>query len=240
MIRSMDPTQQNKQQDNQNQPLQSPTEPATHEPTLPTSTTTAQPSAWRAVWQRLEGPASLVLFIGGVFVAAMLINQFIFQSYYVDGTSMTPTLHNNDRLIIDKFSKTLTTIQSKPYIPERGQVVVLDSSLLDQNGNNEQLIKRVIGLPGDIIDIKDGVVTIKNSGHPDGFNVDTSLGLKLAPTYSATSTEITVPKDNIFVMGDNRAPNGSFDSRSFGPIDSKKIQGRLLARIYPFSDGRLF
>ncbi|HWZ65347.1 MAG TPA: signal peptidase I [Patescibacteria group bacterium] len=234
MIEPMDPTQQNKQSS------QLSTEPQAHKPEVSADVTTQPPSAWHTVWQKIEGPASLALFIGGVFGAAMLINQFIFQAYYVDGTSMTPTLHNNDRLIIDKFSKTLAAVQSKPYIPERGQIVVLDSSLLDQNGNNEQLIKRVVGLPGDIIDIKDGVVTIKNSGHPDGFNLDSSLGLKLAPTYSIASTEITVPKDEVFVMGDNRAPNGSFDSRSFGPIDSKKIQGRLLARIYPFSDGRLF
>lgn len=255
----MDPTLQNKQPYQPTQPVNqpiappagaspqgpspipAPTPPLASLPPPESSPTLSTPQPiWQTLWQRFEGFFSLLLFIGGIVVAAVLINQFIFQSYYVDGTSMTPTLRNNDRLIIDKLNKTLATVQGKPYLPERGQIVVLDSSLLDQNGNNEQLIKRVIGLPGDNIDIQNGTVTIKNSKHPDGFNADTTLGLKLAPTYSVAPIELTVPQDKIFVMGDNRALNGSFDSRSFGPIDSSKIQGRLIMRIYPFNNGRLF
>lgn len=153
---------------------------------------------------------------------------------------MTPTLQNNDRLIIDKVSRTIATIQGRPYIPERGQIVVLDSSILDQNGNNEQLIKRVIGIPGDTITIKNGVVTIKNSEHPDGFNVDETLGLHLAPTYSSTPITLTVPQNKVFVMGDNRGMNGSFDSRAFGPIDGNQLQGRLLLRIFPLNRSGMF
>lgn len=246
MIELMDPTLQDKQTPQPNVPTAAPTPETPQIVTAPTPPPEPSPVAippksnWYTIWQRFEGFFSFVLFVGGIVVAAILINQFIFQAYYVDGTSMTPTLRNNDRLIIDKLDKTLSAIQSKPYIPDRGQIVVLDSSILDQNGNNEQLIKRVIGLPGDTVSIKSGVVTIKDSRHPEGFNADTALGLKLAPTYSASPIELTVPHDKIFVMGDNRAPNGSFDSRSFGPIDGSKIQGRLIMRIYPFDSGRLF
>lgn len=184
---------------------------------------------------------AVVLFIGGIIVAATLINQFIFQSYYVDGTSMTPTLQNNDRLIIDKVERTAAHVSGHSYIPKRGQIVVLDSSLVDRLGHNEQLIKRAIGLPGDRVVIgSDGIVTIINKEHPDGFEVDKSLGLTLEPTYVDNPIDIVVPDNQVFVMGDNRAPGGSYDSRAFGPVESKNIQGRLFARIFPFTKADIY
>lgn len=196
-------------------------------------------SATASLSQRFAGAKtllSILLFIGSTIITATLINQFIFQSYYVDGTSMTPTLRDNDRLIIDKVERTFATAGGKHYIPARGQIVVLDSSLVDQSGRSEQLVKRVIGLPGDTVNITgNGTVTIKNSQNPSGFNVNESLGLSLEPTYVDSPVSITIPENQVFVMGDNRGPGGSFDSRSFGPIDTSKIQGRLLARIFPFN-----
>jgi signal peptidase I len=185
---------------------------------------------------------SVLAFIGGVIIAAAIINQFVFQSYYVDGTSMVPTLHNNDRLIIDKVERTFAHAGGKKYIPQRGQIVVLDSSLVDQSGHNEQLIKRVIGLPGETININmDGVITIRNKEHPEGFNPNETLGLtNLAPAAVDSVINLTIPDNQVFVMGDNRAPGGSFDSRAFGPVDSDKIQGRLLARIFPLDQTKLY
>lgn len=211
----------------------------------PTSPPPAPLAANKAKTARLTGIRaflSVLAFVGGIIIAATLINQFIFQSYYVDGTSMTPTLHNNDRLIIDKVERTMALASGHHYIPKRGQIVVLDSSLVDQTGHNEQLIKRVIGLPGDNISIgNDGIVTVKNKSNPDGFNVNQTLGIPdLAPTYVDAPVTITVPDNDVFVMGDNRGPGGSFDSRSFGPIDTNKIEGRLLARIFPLNQTKLF
>jgi signal peptidase I len=184
---------------------------------------------------------SIAIFIVGIVVAATLINQFIFQSYYVDGTSMTPTLQNNDRLIIDKVERTSALLKGKSYVPKRGQVVVLDSSLVDQYGHNEQLIKRVIGLPGETVIVgSDGLVIVKNAEHPAGFNVNDSLGLKLESTYVDAPMEIKIPNNQVFVMGDNRGPGGSFDSRAFGPVGTNKIQGRLLARIFPLNKTEFF
>lgn len=190
--------------------------------------------------QRLKGFASFLAFCAGVVVAAFLINQFVFQSYYVDGTSMTPTLQNDDRLIIDKVEKSFAGLQGKPYIPNRGQVVVLDSSIVGFNGREEQLIKRVIGLPGDTVIIRDGVVTIKNKENPDGFDADKQLGLTLQPTYVESPQEWVIEENQVFVMGDNRAQNGSYDSRAFGPVESQKIVGRLWARIMPFEKAQVY
>lgn len=189
---------------------------------------------------RLKSFASFLAFCAGVVIAAFLINQFIFQSYYVDGTSMTPTLQNDDRLIIDKVEHTVANLQNKPYIPQRGQIVVLDSSIVGLNGRQEQLIKRVIGVPGDTIVIKDGVVTVKNKQNPDGFDVTRSLGLNLQPTFVESPQEWTIDDNHVFVMGDNRVENGSYDSRAFGPIEADKIVGRLWARILPFDKAQVF
>lgn len=190
---------------------------------------------------RLKSLLSFLIFTAAIFVAAFLINQFIFQSYYVEGTSMTPTLQNNDRLIISKVERSLAAVQGKPYIPDRGQIVVLDSSIVGLNGQKEQLIKRVIGLPGDHVHIDNGVVTITNSQHPDGYDVTQALGLtNLQPTYTDAPIDLTVPSGQVYVMGDNREQGGSYDSRAFGPIDGNKIQGRLWARILPFDHAQLF
>lgn len=183
---------------------------------------------------------SVAFFVIGVILAALFINQFVFQSYYVDGTSMTPTLHNNDRLIIDKVEKSLANLGSKTYLPKRGQIVVLDSSLVDGYGRNEQLIKRVVGLPGDDVIIENGSVTIKNAQSPNGFDYNKAEHLNLAQTYSDQPINVIVPANQIFVMGDNRVAGGSYDSRSFGTIPADKIQGRLLARIFPLNQIRLF
>lgn len=194
----------------------------------------------RSITRAFKNFLSFASFIATVVIAAMLINQFVFQSYYVDGSSMVPTLENEDRLIIDKVGKTVANVQGKTYLPNRGDIVVLDSSILDRYGHNEQLIKRIVGLPGDTVVIRDGIVTIKNSTSPDGFNLDKELGLQVEPTYSESPIEITVPENSVYVLGDNRGLNGSFDSRAFGPTASSNIQGRLSARIFPFDRAKAF
>lgn len=190
---------------------------------------------------RLKSLLTFVVFIASIFVAAFLINQFIFQSYYVEGTSMTPTLQNNDRLIISKVERSFSAVQGKPYIPDRGQIVILDSSIVGINGQKEQLIKRVIGLPGERVKINNGVVTVVNQQHPDGFDVTKTLGLtNLDATYTEAPVDVIIPQGQVYVMGDNRKQGGSYDSRAFGPISGDKIQGRLWARVLPIEQARLY
>ena len=191
-------------------------------------------------FSHIKGISSFVAFIGGVLLAAFLINQFVFQSYFVEGTSMVPTLQNNDRLIIEKVGKTIDQVQGKGYLPSRGDIVVLDSTIITANGSVEQLIKRVIGLPGDKIHIEDGIVTVSNQKEPNGFNVDERLGLDIEPTYSSGPLDFSVPEGQVFVMGDNRTQNGSHDSRAFGPVSTKDLEGRLWARILPINQAKVF
>jgi signal peptidase I len=194
----------------------------------------------RTLINSIRGFISFVVFVAAVAIAALVINQYIFQAYYVDGTSMTPTLQNNDRLIVDKLTKTFDNLTGKEYLPARGDIVTFDSSLVDQSGQGEQLIKRVIGLPGDTVSIANGIVTITNKQHPEGFDADKTLGLHLVPTSMEEPFSATVPANSIFVMGDNRAPSGSFDSRFFGPVPVGKIEGKLVMRIFPFNAWKTF
>ena len=198
--------------------------------------TPAPPTDSHRSWHigNLKVALSLLVFFGFVFGAAAFLNAFVFQSYFVDGTSMTPTLGNGDRLIISKVERTVSGIEHKPYVPTRGQIVVLDSSVSEMTAaRNEQIIKRIIGLPNERVHIEGGTVTIYNQQHPEGFDVNASLGLHLEPTYSDGVVDETIPPDHVFVMGDNRVNGGSYDSRSFGYVSVDKIIGRLWLRILP-------
>lgn len=178
----------------------------------------------------------------GIFVMALLIAfgliAFVFQSYQVDGPSMQETLHNNDRLIVWKTPRTWARITHHQYVPKRGDVVIFNEKGLSEFGqeDSKQLVKRVIGLPGDHVVVKNGVITVYNQEHPDGFQPDKILpyGSSTKIPVTAGNVDITLKENELYVCGDNR-PN-SLDSRMFGPITTDQIIGKLIARIYPFSD----
>ena len=169
-------------------------------------------------------------------VIAILLTMFVFQSYQVDGPSMQNTLHNNDRLIVWKLPRTWARVTGHQYVPHRGDIVILTESGLSNYGDTQdtkQLVKRVIGLPGDHIVIKNGAITVYNSTHPNGFDPDTTLpyGSGGAIPETDNNLDITVGSDELFVCGDNRGD--SLDSRIFGPIKTDQVIGKLIFRIYP-------
>lgn len=182
------------------------------------------------------------LFIAA-FALALLIMAFVFQQYEVDGPSMQPTLQNKNRLIVVKVQRTWARITGHPWIPARDDIIVFNqANVFGNTGNLEkQLIKRVIGLPGDRIVIKNGKITIYNKQHPKGFNPDINLpyGKVNEPTTSPSGpVNFTVPANEVYVMGDNRPD--SYDSRYFGPINVNNIIGKLDVRIYPFNEIEVF
>ena len=180
---------------------------------------------------------STLFVVVAALVLALLLITFVFQSYQVDGPSMQNTLQNNDRLIVWKVPRTLARITGQPYVPSRGDIIVFNESGLAAYGqtNTKQLVKRVIGLPGDHIVIMNGSITIFNKQHPKGFDPDTTLAYGKAHPLPYTSgiINITLGKDQIYVCGDNRTD--SLDSRIFGPVNVSQIIGKLVARIYPFN-----
>lgn len=185
--------------------------------------------------------STIAIIIGAVLVAGFMM-LFIFRSYQVDGPSMQPTLHNNDRLIIWKVPRTWARITGNPYIPKRGDIIVFtERGLTAPDGGSKELIKRVVGLPGDRVVIEDGKTKVYNKEHPNGYNPDTTLpygkGLDLTMKTEEKVDE-TVGSGQVFVMGDNR--NNSLDSRVFGPVDASDIVGKLVLRVFPLSDAERF
>ena len=177
----------------------------------------------------------------GVLAAALLVAlgliAFVFQSYQVDGPSMQQTLHNNDRLIVWKMARTWAKITGHQYVPQRGDIIIFTQSGLANFGqeNTKQLIKRVIGLPGDRVVVANNVITVYNKEHPDGFQPDKTLPYGVNITEPAEQeVDYTLGKDQLFVSGDNRI--NSLDSRFFGPIKTDQIIGKLVVRVLPLSD----
>jgi signal peptidase I len=184
---------------------------------------------------------STVGVLATALIIALALIGFVFQSYEVSGNSMQITLQNQDRLIIWKLPRTWARITGHPYIPGRGDVIVFnEDNIPTADQNVKQLIKRVVGLPGDHVVIKDGAVTIYNKEHPDGFNPDKTLpyGHETTIPYTSGTIDLTLGENELFVCGDNRG--NSYDSRTFGPIQDSQIVGKLVARIYPFSDAEKF
>ncbi|MEI6237308.1 MAG: signal peptidase I [Candidatus Saccharibacteria bacterium] len=170
-------------------------------------------------------------------VFALLMIMFVFQSYVVDGSSMQPTLENGNRVFILKLPKTFASIRGKDFVPTRNEIIVFKKP----SDPEVQLIKRVIGLPGDRVVVNDNKITIYNSQHPNGFNPDlgTSYEKILDPTTG--NVDINVGAGELFVAGDNRSPGGSLDSRSgLGLVPVQNIIGRLWIRYFPLGEFTVF
>jgi len=175
-------------------------------------------------------------------VIALLLTAFVFQSYEVDGPSMERTLFNKDRLIVDKVPRTWSRITGNNWQPKRYQIVIFNHTETYglESVETKQLIKRVIGIPGDRVVVQDNEVTVYNNEHPDGFKVD-QFGPEssvIGITTASQNIDQEIKPGEIFVMGDNR-PN-SLDSRSFGPVEVKDLVGKLSLRIYPFNEVERF
>lgn len=160
---------------------------------------------------------ALVVFIA--IAAAVLLKLFVVQQFYVSGESMDYTLHNFDRVLVNKLSYDL-------HDPNRGDVVVLEAK---EGLTQRDLIKRVIGLPGETIEMRDCVVYIDRKVLIEPY-LDSAVVTPGNCGHDFSS--LTVLKDHVFVMGDNRP--GSGDSRGpLGQVDYDQIVGRAFVVIWP-------
>ena len=147
-------------------------------------------------------------------VAIFLVLQTTIQSSIVDGSSMLPGLENGQRLIVNKAVYHFTS-------PERGDIIIIHPPVAPQR----QWVKRVIGLPGDTIEVKKGLVYVNNIPLEEPY-------IKAPPQYTLAPYE--VPADNYFVMGDNR--NNSTDSHYRWTVTRENIVGEVWLRIWPLND----
>lgn len=160
-------------------------------------------------------------------VLVVLLFTFIFRIVGIDGSSMVPTLHDKDRVIISNLF----------YTPKTGDIVVLNTSedTIFFNGRpyTKPLIKRVIAVGGQTVEVSTG----NSQGqkvYVDGVELNEDYVNLATLMKSAGQTKLTVPEGEVFVMGDNRGE--SLDSRAFGCISESSIVGRALVRIFPVSD----
>jgi signal peptidase I len=201
------------------------------------SPTPPEPQKKREEWRSI---VSTILILISAPLIALTITSFVFQSYEVDGPSMETTLQNQDRLIVLKLPRTISKITRHPYIPTRGEIIVFARKGMDEleQPNERQLIKRVIGLPGDRVVIENGSVLIYNSEHPEGYNPDVGVEYPAINESTPGNVDLHVDEGEIFVMGDNRS--NSLDSRSFGTIASDEIVGKLVLRILPLNKAKTY
>ncbi len=155
--------------------------------------------------------------IAPAFVIALLINFFLAQSTYVYGHSMEPNLHSDQRLVVEKVTYRLR-------LPERGDIVIIDVET-----SEIPLIKRVIGLPGETVSIRDNQVFIDGAPLAEEY-LDDVVQRDYGPQQ--------VPAGHIFVLGDNRG--ASNDSRYFGAVSLEQVLGRAWLSYWPLSELHFF
>lgn len=168
-----------------------------------------------------------VLVIVGALLVALLLRAFLIAAFWIPSGSMEATLRKDDRVLVNKLSYKLHDVH-------RGDVVVFERPPSEPDTSVPDLIKRVIGLPGDHLQIKDGKVWINGEALTEPY-VHLASGCTGTGPLSPQYSDVTVPANSVFVMGDNRC--NSKDSRAFGPINQKLIVGRAFVRIWPL--GRL-
>lgn len=206
--------------------------------TVPGTTPTVPP---KKNHEGLRSVLSTIFILLAAPLIALALTAYVFQSYEVDGPSMETTLENHDRLIVAKAPRTLARLTGHPYIPHRGDIIIFVKRGLQEYGDSQsekQLVKRVIGLPGDRVVVADGKLTIFNAEHPNGYSPDATGAWANAIVTTNGNVDLTVKPDEVFVCGDNRT--NSLDSRFFGPVPANDIVGKLELRVFPLGQAKKF
>ena len=180
------------------------------------------------------------MLVGTALLIAMVIKAFVAQAFYIPSGSMLPQLEVGDRIVVSKLAY-------RAHDPNRGDIVVFDDPTPEEEPDDplpervvrgigqavglaapstEEFVKRVIALPGETVEGRDGFVYVNGRQVIEPY---------LPPgTSTAQFAPVTVPPDALWVMGDNRS--NSADSRVFGPIGQDSVVGRAVFRVWPFTD----
>jgi signal peptidase I len=180
--------------------------------------------------ERVRSAVEWVAVVVGALVVALVVKTFLFQAFYIPSASMEPTLEKGDRVLVNKLSYDLHDVH-------RGDVVVFELPADEVGADGiKDLIKRVIGLPGDVIETREGEVYINDRRLEEPYLADGTVTGDPAQGNNPAITRQTVPEGSVFVMGDNRA--NSHDSRysDRGPIPIDTIVGRAFVLVWPLPD----
>lgn len=184
----------------------------------------------------LKDGLNFFIFVVLVLVGTLFINTFVFRTFNVVGPSMEPTMSTGDRLIVNRVPVTFSQLQNDPYLPDRNQVIVFRNPQFVEGGQDEFIVKRVIAFAGERVQVKNGQMTVYNQANPDGFDPNDSVtdGQPASPISGDVNT--VVAEGTIFVVGDNRRGDYSFDSRSgLGNVPLYDVIGPVAVRIWPLT-----
>ena len=180
--------------------------------------------------RRLRSGLEWAAVVIGALVVALVVKTFLFQAFYIPSASMEPTLSKGDRVLVNKISYDLHDVN-------RGDVIVFELDAEDVGTDGiKDLIKRVIGLPGDVIETRDGVVYVNDRALDEPYLADGTLTGDPEDGQNPSIERQTVPDGHVFVLGDNRS--NSADSRypDRGPIPIDTIVGRAFVLVWPPAD----
>lgn len=185
---------------------------------------------------------NILIFILCVLIGTLLINSFVFRSFNVIGPSMEGTLYTGDRLIVNRLPVTWQQVQNKTYIPERNEVIVFKNPMYNSGTGDEFIVKRVIAFPGERVTVVDGELTVYNNANPQGFDPSEAVAEESdISSFVAGDVDTTVVADSLFVVGDHRTGDFSYDSRNgLGLIPYYDVIGPVSMRIWPITDIRSF
>lgn len=177
------------------------------------------PPASRTSSKGTRNAVEWVAIVIGALAVALIVKTFLIQAFFIPSLSMYSTLDKGDRVLVNKLSYHLHDIH-------RGDIVVFERPPKVADSDIKDLIKRVVGLPGDVVEGKGGQVYVNGKPLAEGY-LDDGVITSEFPAQ-------TIADDQIWVMGDNRG--NSEDSRFFGPIDEDLVVGRAFVRVWPLPD----
>ncbi len=172
---------------------------------------------WQMGWRGGLREILITLLIACALVFGF-VRPFVAEAYRIPSESMVPTLGIGDRILANKFIYHIKA-------PERGDIIVFESV---EGGDDETLIKRVVGVAGDEVQVQSGTLYVNDEAQEEPY-----LNRQGGPSRSSYGPT-TVPPDRIFMMGDNRDNSG--DSRIFGPVPLENVKGEAFLRFWPVSD----
>jgi signal peptidase I len=182
--------------------------------------------------ERMFGPTGATVVewacvVAGAVLLALVVKIFLLQAFYIPSPSMYPTLKEGDRVLVNKLSYKLHDVN-------RGDVVVFERPASEAPSAIPELIKRVIGLPGDSVTFRNGQVYINGELLDEPYlPAGVTTTADFAPNRCTPDAPCLIPQGDVWVMGDNR--NDSKDSRYFGPIPESSIVGRAFVIVWPFN-----
>jgi len=182
-------------------------------------------SVWRTIGEFFVEIVKVVIISLAIIIP---VRYFLIQPFYVKGASMEPSFHDREYLIINEIAYRFEN-------PQRGDIIVFRYP----KDPSQYFIKRIIGLPGEKIKIKDNKVYVYNDKYPNGVAINEDIYLpedELTPNLG--KTEFILGDDEYFVLGDNR--EFSLDSRRFGPVPKRLIIGKAWIRGWPFDKITIF